>query len=91
MTTTIERPDTTTLTRLAALGAATVYEANGQIGALDAGLKPLDPTSTLAGRAVTLDLAPADNWYVHLALLECGPGDVLVVDAKGFLEAGPWG
>ena len=91
MSTTIERPDTTTLTRLAALGAATVYEANGQIGALDAGLKPLDPTSTLAGRAVTLDLAPADNWYVHLALLECGPGDVLVIDAKGFLEAGPWG
>ena len=91
MTTTTERTDTTTLTRLAELGAATVYEANGQIGALDAGLKPLDPTSTLAGRAVTLDLAPADNWYVHLALLECGPGDVLVIDAKGFLEAGPWG
>jgi len=91
MTTTTERTDTTTLTRLAQLGAATVYEANGQIGALDAGLKPLDPASTLAGRAVTLDLAPADNWYVHLALLECGPGDVLVIDAKGFLEAGPWG
>jgi 4-hydroxy-4-methyl-2-oxoglutarate aldolase len=91
MTLTTDRPDTATLARLAQLGAATVYEANGQKGALDAGLKPLDPTSTLAGRAVTLDLAPADNWYVHLALLECGSGDVLVVDAKGFLEAGPWG
>ena len=91
MTLTTDRPDTATLARLAQLGAATVYEANGQKGALDADLKPLDPTSTIAGRAVTLDLAPADNWYVHLALLECGPGDVLVIDAKGFLEAGPWG
>jgi 4-hydroxy-4-methyl-2-oxoglutarate aldolase len=91
MTLTTDRPDTATLARLAQLGAATVYEANGQEHALDAGLKPLDPTSTLAGRAVTQDLAPADNWYVHLALLECGPGDVLVIDAKGYLEAGPWG
>jgi 4-hydroxy-4-methyl-2-oxoglutarate aldolase len=91
MTLTTDRPDTATLARLAQLGAATVYEANGQRHALDAGLKPLDPTSTIAGRAVTLDLAPADNWYVHLAVLECQPGDVLVIDAKGYLEAGPWG
>lgn len=90
-TTVTDRSDITTLARLAQLGAATVYEANGQKHALDAGLKPLDPTSSIAGRAVTLDLAPADNWYVHIALLECQPGDVLVVDAKGYLEAGPWG
>jgi regulator of RNase E activity RraA len=51
------------LARLAELGSATVYEANGQSGALDASLKPLDPTRTLAGRAVTVDLPPADNWY----------------------------
>jgi len=91
MTSTLNTSDTAVLSRLAELGAATVYEANGQIGAFDAGIKPLDPTSRLGGRAVTLDLAPADNWYIHIALLECGPGDVLVVDAKGFLEAGPWG
>ncbi|WP_243789008.1 4-carboxy-4-hydroxy-2-oxoadipate aldolase/oxaloacetate decarboxylase [Saccharopolyspora gloriosae] len=86
MTTTPEQ-----LARLAALGTATVYEANGQTGAFDSGLKPLDPGSRMAGRAVTLDLPPADNWYVHLAVLQAGPGDVLVVDAKGYLEAGPWG
>lgn len=83
--------DQAILARLAELGAATVYEANGQIGAFDARLKPLDPATTLVGRAVTVDLPPADNWYIHVALLEAGEGDVLVVDAKGFLEAGPWG
>ncbi|MDA3626096.1 4-carboxy-4-hydroxy-2-oxoadipate aldolase/oxaloacetate decarboxylase [Saccharopolyspora sp. WRP15-2] len=91
MPSTETRPAQDVLDRLGELGAATVYEANGQRGALDAGIKPLDPATTAVGRAVTVDLAPADNWYIHVALLEAGPGDVLVVDAKGYLEAGPWG
>jgi len=78
-------------TALAALGAATVYEANGQRGAIDPAIKPLDPTSRVAGRAVTIRLEPADNWFIHVGLLHAGPGDVLVVDAGGYVEAGPWG
>ncbi|MDQ1136358.1 4-hydroxy-4-methyl-2-oxoglutarate aldolase [Microbacterium sp. SORGH_AS 1204] len=78
-------------TALAALGAATVYEANGQRGAIDPAIKPLDPTSRVAGRAVTVRLEPADNWFIHVGLLHAGPGDVLVVDAGGYVEAGPWG
>lgn len=73
------------------LGAATVYEAQGAIGALDSGIKPLDPRSRMAGPAFTVDMRPADNLMLHYALLKAKPGDVLVVDAKGFLEAGPWG
>lgn len=82
---------TTGTARLAELGAATVHEAIGGVGAMDHGLAPLDPASRMAGRAVTIDLPPADNWYLHVGLLHAGPGDVLVVDAKGFREAGPWG
>ncbi|KQY08956.1 4-hydroxy-4-methyl-2-oxoglutarate aldolase [Mycobacterium sp. Root135] len=87
MTTTQATP----IARLAELGAATVYEANGQRDALDPVLKPLDPRTKIAGTAVTVALEPADNWYVHVALLEAGPGDILVVDAKGYTDAGPWG
>jgi len=79
------------LERLRALGAATVYEAQGAKGALDGGIKPLDPDSRLVGPALTVDTRPADNLMLHYALLKARPGDVLVVDAKGFLEAGPWG
>lgn len=81
----------TPLAQLAELGAATVYEANGQRDALDPALKPLDPRTKLAGRVVTVSVEPADNWYIHVALLEAGPGDILVVDAKGYTDAGPWG
>jgi 4-hydroxy-4-methyl-2-oxoglutarate aldolase len=77
--------------RLRALGAATVYEAQGAKGALDGGIKPIDPASLLVGPALTVDTRPADNLMLHYALLKARPGDVLVVDAKGFLEAGPWG
>lgn len=77
--------------RLRALGAATVYEAQGAMGALDGGIKPIDPRSRLVGPALTVDTRPADNLMLHYALLKALPGDVLVVDAKGFLEAGPWG
>lgn len=73
------------------LGAATIYEAQGQRGAMDSGIKPLDPGCFVAGPALTVDTRPADNLMLHHALTLAQPGQVLVVDAKGFLEAGPWG
>ena len=73
------------------LGTATIYEAQGAKGALDSGIKPIDPGMRLAGPALTVDTRPADNLMLHYALLKAKPGDVLVVDAKGFMEAGPWG
>lgn len=79
------------LRQLRELGAATIYEAQGAQGALDSGIKPIDPTVRLAGPALTVDCRPADNLMLHYAVQKARPGDVLVVDAKGFMEAGPWG
>lgn len=81
----------TTLHALRQLGAATIYEAQGARGALDSGIKPIAPGMRVAGPAFTVDTRPADNLMLHYALLKARPGDVLVVDAKGFLEAGVWG
>ena len=80
-----------TLHALRQLGAATIYEAQGAKGALDSGIKPIAPGMRLAGPALTVDTRPADNLMLHYAMLKAQPGDVLVVDAKGFLEAGVWG
>lgn len=76
---------------LIALGAATLHEAQGQSGALDPVIKPLDPSMRLAGPAFTVAARPGDNLIVHQALLNAMPGDVLVVDAGGYLGAGLWG
>jgi len=72
-------------------GSATIYEAQGAKGALDSGIKPIHPDMRVAGPALTVDTRPADNLMLHYAMLKARPGDVLVVDAKGFVEAGPWG
>ncbi|MGT2432445.1 RraA family protein [Cupriavidus basilensis] len=46
----------------------------------------MDPTLRMAGPAVTVDIRPSDNLMIHYALSKAKPGDVLVVDAKGFLK-----
>lgn len=83
--------DESTFKTAAALGAATIHEAQGKTGALSHEVKPLDPSLVLAGRALTVLTRPGDNRALHLALLEAQPGDVLVVDAWGWKEAGAWG
>lgn len=74
-----------------ALGTATLYEAQGKIGAMDHGIKPLTPKMGFAGRALTVAAHPGDNLIVHYAVAKAQPGDVLVIDAQGFVEAGLWG
>lgn len=73
------------------LGSATIHEAQGRTGAFDCGIKPIDPGMKIAGPAYTIDSEPADNLMLHLALTRIKPGEILVVDAKGFLESGIWG
>ena len=73
------------------LGAATVHEAQGRTGALDSAITPLDPTSLLAGTALTVDCRPGDNLAIQYAVTIAQPGNVLVVDAKGYAEGGAWG
>ena len=77
--------------RLCGHGAATVHEALGRIGAMDPAIKPLDVTTQLAGPALTVDCAPGDNLTLQYAASIARPGDVLVVDAKAYIHAGPWG
>lgn len=77
--------------RLKRVGAATLHEAQGQKGAMAAAIKPLDPTRRLAGRALTVESRPGDNLVIHYALTVAKPRDVLVVNAGGYIGAGPWG
>ena len=72
-------------------GTATVHEAQGQKGAVDGAIRPVDPAMRLAGPALTVRCRPGDNLVLHYALTKVQPGQVLVVDAEGFVEAGPWG
>lgn len=62
-----------------------MYEAQGAKGALDHGIKPIDPSLRLAGSAYTADCRPADKLMLHGAMQKARPGDVLVGDRDGIV------
>jgi 4-hydroxy-4-methyl-2-oxoglutarate aldolase len=64
---------------MAALGVATVYEASGRVGLVDAQLVQIVPGSRVAGPARTVLCGQNDNLGVHQALEHAGAGEVLVI------------
>jgi 4-hydroxy-4-methyl-2-oxoglutarate aldolase len=68
-----------TLDQLAELGSATVYEAGGRRGYVDADLHQIIPGSRVAGPARTVRCGQDDNLMVHAAMAELQPGEVLVL------------
>lgn len=70
---------TSEATELARLGSATVYEAGGRRGYVDADLVQVVPGSAIAGPARTVRCGQADNLMVHAAMVAVEPGDVLVL------------
>jgi 4-hydroxy-4-methyl-2-oxoglutarate aldolase len=64
---------------LAALGSATVYEAGGRGGYVDADLVQVVPGSKVAGPARTVRCGQDDNLMVHAVMAEAQPGEILVL------------
>jgi len=87
----IARPPFDLIRELSAYDSATVHEAYGGRGALDSALKPLDNRMKVCGPAATVLARPGDNLILHKAIYVAAKGDVLVVSAGGYVEAGPWG
>ena len=68
-----------------------ICDANGGRGVMDAGIHPLDRHMKVAGRALTVACAAGDNLTIHKAVLLARPGDVLVINCGGYLNAGVFG
>ena len=75
----IPRPDKTVVAKYQGAEVATVHEAQGRKGLLSEYMRPIYKPAKIAGPAVTCEVAPGDNWMIHVAVEQCQPGDVLVV------------
>jgi 4-hydroxy-4-methyl-2-oxoglutarate aldolase len=67
------------VTTLAELGVATVYEAGGRTGLIDAPLISVVPGARVAGPARTVKCAQGDNLMVHAAMDHLRHEEVLVL------------
>ncbi|RJQ81305.1 4-carboxy-4-hydroxy-2-oxoadipate aldolase/oxaloacetate decarboxylase [Amycolatopsis panacis] len=87
----IDRPSPEVVAALGQFSAATIHEAQGRKGALSHRLKPVDPAMSFCGPAFTVQAQAGDNIMVQVGISYARPGDVVIVAAGEFAQAGGFG
>ena len=87
----IPRPAANLVSEFAKVETTFLSDAMNRFGGMGDNIRPADPVMRLAGPAITVRVAPGDNLMVYKAFEIAQPGDVLVIEARGFTAVAQWG
>lgn len=87
----IERPPREVTEGFADLDSTFVTDAMHRFYGMAGNIRPLAPGMRCSGPAVTVRVPPGDNLMVYAALEVARPGDVLVIESRGFTAVAQWG
>jgi 4-hydroxy-4-methyl-2-oxoglutarate aldolase len=85
------RTDLALVDALGQFGVATIHEAQGRKGLLAPRLRPIYRPVRISGNALTCEVAPGDNWSIHVAVGQAQPGDILIVTPTSACDDGYFG
>lgn len=87
----IPRPDPALVAALGALESPYLSDAMNRFGGMIDDIRPAGPGMRLAGPAVTVRVPPGDNLMVYAAFEIARPGDIIVIEARGYTSVAQWG
>lgn len=89
--TTIPRPAREVVAGLGELETTWISDAMNRFGGMEGNILPADPAMRCAGPAITVRVPPGDNLMVYKAMDVAQPGDVIVIESRGFTAVAQWG
>ena len=87
----IERPKAHIVAGFSELETTYITDAMNRFGGMDDNVRPAGPGMRLAGPAITVRVPPGDNLMVYKAFEIAQPGDVIVIESRGYTSVAQWG